>query len=344
MSLFTSAASIVGALILLCILVFFHELGHYAVGRFFGFGVREFAIGFGPKIVARTGKDGTVYSLRVFPLGGFCAFYGEDEVPNDDPRSFNNKAPYKRFLLQLAGPVMNVLLAVVLALAFINLYGSDIPVVTAVTPDSPAMQAGLLPGDVIRAVEGERVLHYSLPEAIATVKTPEVKITVERAEQVTVLTMTRQAKVEGGYGLLGIEWGRLKLPFWQTIGASFRFTFDFVKEILSALGSMFVQPERIATDFTGPVGTVAIIGQNITYGWSAILLMSCLLSVNLGVFNLLPFPGLDGGRMVFSAIEMILHRPVSQRIEGAIHAAGFALLMAFIIFLTFGDISRIVAG
>lgn len=344
LNIFASTASILGALILLSVLVFFHELGHYAVGRFFGFGIREFAIGFGPKLLSRVAKNGTRYSIRVFPLGGFCAFYGEDEVPDDDPRSFNNHAAWKRFLLQLAGPVMNVVLALLLALVFINRYGSDIPVINRVAPDSPAMVAGIEPGDIVRAVEGETVLVHSFADAMTTVDHPDVRLTIERAGQPLELTIQRTASAEGGYGLVGIEWSRLKLPFLQTFGASARMTFGFVREILNALQTMFVQPERIATDFTGPVGTVAIIGESITYGFSVILLMSCFLSVNLCVFNLLPFPGLDGGRMIFSAIEMIMKRPVSQRIEGAVHAAGLMLLMAFIIFLTFGDISRIVSG
>lgn len=335
------------ALLLLGVLILAHEAGHFLAARACGIGVQEFAMGMGPLLLKKTSKKGTQFSLRLFPIGGYCQFYGEDEdLP--DPRAFNRQPIWKRVVTVASGPLMNFIVAFLVIVLYMSAVGllAVVPNVAQVEPN--AQQAGLMPGDELIAVNGEAVTDTQLIAlAIDESAGESVTLTVLRDGEQMEIAVTPFYDEELGRYRAGFTFvqERVHVPLLQSIPFSVSYNVESVRLIASTLKNLVFKGEGV-NEVTGPVGTVYVI-QEVTQtgGLDVYLELIALISVNLGVVNLLPIPGLDGSRLLFLLVEAIRRRPVKRELEGAIHAAGFILLMGLMIVLTYKDImSFFVAG
>ncbi len=344
-SLFSEILSIIAALLLLSLFVMVHEAGHYGVGRLLGFKIQEFAIGMGPKIFGKE-KNGILYAIRAFPIGGMCRFYGEDEEAKDN-RSFGAQKAWKRFLVILAGPVMNLIFAFLFAVVALTAYGDIVPAVHSITEQgSPAQVAGMQPGDILYAVDGQRVEYYEdAVDKIRAVKGTDTVVTVIRDGEKKDIALHDIYNEKAGYNVIGINLTAARMPyrFFDAIGAAFPFVGSIVGEMFSFLGSLFTKGVQQG-DVLGPVGTITYIGYAVRTGFETVLRLAVLISVNLAVINLLPLPALDGGRLAFLTVEGIRGKPISQEKEGMVHFIGIVLLFALIIILTFNDIKTMLGG
>lgn len=319
------------------IIVIAHELGHFVTARLNGIKIHEFSIGMGPKIVKWQGPE-TLYSIRVFPLGGFVKMEGEDEA-SEDPRSFSNKKPYQRLLVLVAGATMNFVLAYVLLVIIMFGMGSASNRIEAVVVDMPAESSGLLPGDRIIEIDGVEITTWEqVIKGINDSDGKEITVVVERNEDLTViLEMLPELGPDGNYKI-GIQ-TMLEKRVDKSLGVAFdqfKMFFTDIFKFFTQLGSKEVQGELV-----GPVGIVSIIGQASEQGFWNLLFIAAYISINLGIVNLLPFPALDGGRIVFVIIEMIKGKPIDREKEGYVHFIGIVILMALMVFLVFRDISNL---
>ena len=343
------------ALLLLGIMVTVHELGHFTAARACGIAVRAFGVGFGPKIFSRKSKkSGTEYSLRAIPGGGFCAFYGEDDITGEqektDPRSFTIQPAWKRLIVMAAGPIMNFVLVFVAALIFFSAYGlpyegdTITTQIVSVTKDSPADKAGMLAEDIITEVNGE-VINGNFSEKItAWDGTAPLEVKVSRADGEHTLYMTPDyISTEGRYMIgvtmtqsVDVVWTRA--GFGKTVSHTADVCVDAGGAILTALKNLVTRGEGI-DQMSGPVGVISIIAeQTREYKMMGYLNMLIVISINLGLVNLLPIPGLDGCRIVFVVIEMILRRPVNRKVEAYVHLVGYIFLIGLMLFFTFHDV------
>ncbi len=325
-------------------IVFFHELGHFAVAKLAGIKVYEFSLGFGP--AAAVWKPGeTQYSIRAFPLGGFVKLAGMDEEPegedtiaSDDPRSFSNKPLRWRMGTIAAGPAMNFLLAAILFAIYFMMVVVP-PTIGMVEQNSPAHESGLMPGDEFVAMDGEPV--DSIDQVIDRIDQragEEMVLTVRRAGEIIEVTAT--PAVVNGEGRLGIDiMEKPQLPFLQSVGAGIVQTGVITRELITAIQQMI--SGAIEPEVAGPIGIVQIVGETARMGVANLLLLAAILNVNLGLLNLLPIPILDGGWLVFLGIEGVRGRPLDPKYRGVAGMIGLALLFMLMIFATFQDIMRL---
>lgn len=345
MSILTTILSILGALLVISLLVVIHELGHYGVGRLLGFKIVEFAVGMGPKLF-KFEKNGIIYSLRAFPIGGMCQFYGEDNAAENDD-CFNSKPAWKRMLVVLAGPVMNILFAVILSIITLTAFGDYMPQIQGFVEDVPsvAQQAGIEEGDFILAIDGRSIAYYNdVSNVIAAADGEEAVFTVERNGEKLDITVKNlyNAELERNYMGVTIAAARKSYSFPEACAGSFRYTFTMVREMFSFFGTLF-KGQIHSGDVMGFVGTIDLIGQAVRLGFETVLRIAVLISINLGIVNLLPFPALDGGRLVFLLFAIFGIR-INERVEGIIHAVGLIILLGLMVLLTFGDVSRLIGG
>ena len=333
-------------ILLLGILVAVHEFGHFIAARISGIEVMEFAVGMGPKIVGWTGKSGTKFSLRCIPLGGFCAFYGEDDVEGkskDDPRAYNKQNVWKRIFTVAMGPMMNFVLALVVAFGFFFFLGENttIPVVDALMEGYPAAAAGLLPGDRIIQVDNAAI-EDSAAVVAALSKGGEAKVTVLREGEEHTFTIVPKWNEEDQSYLIGIYFAqtRAKLDFLTSVRAGWDNCVRAGSAVFDALGSLFTKEGM--EQVSGPVGAVDAVAKAVkANGLDSFLFLLMLISVNLGLMNLLPIPGLDGSRIVFHLIEAVRGKPIKPEREAMVHLIGMLFLFSLMIFFTYKDIVRI---
>ncbi len=337
----TTLISILAAVIVIGVLAFVHELGHFWVARKFGFGVLEFAIGMGP-VLWKKEKNGVQYSLRALPLGGMCRFEGEDEAC-ESPTAFHKQAVWKRMLVVVAGPLMNILFAVAFAAVTLAVYGDYMPEIVDFAAVSPAREAGMQKGDVLLRV-GDKTLEYytEATNAILAAQRERCIVVVDRGGERVELTLYNIYSEAEGRNMLGvtIQPARYHFPLATCVGNSFHYIGELVKTMFGFFGNLF-QGEVRDGDLGGPVMIVDVIGQAVRLGFETVLRLTVLLSVNLGVVNLLPLPALDGGRLVFMLVEAVRGKPMAPEKEGLIHLIGFAMLMALVVFLTYKDVVRL---
>lgn len=341
------------AILLLGILIAVHEFGHFIAARITGIPVKEFSIGFGPKVAQwKSKKHETVFTLRPIPMGGYCMFYGDTEDDpkgemKDDPRNYNNAAVWKRMLSVASGPLMNFVLAFVVAVVLMAAYGGEAaqPYIQSVTENAPAAQVGFQAGDVfvkvgdISATEGDS---QALINAIQASEGKPVVIKVLRNGQEMEMTVTPALDEASGKYLIGIVISATgPLPLSQILPGAWDCCVEASGAILNALGKLVTTGEGF-NDAAGPVGVVQIVAQQTQeYGLVVFLNLMVIISINLGLVNLMPIPGMDGSRLIFMLIEAIRRKPVSQRIESAIHLSGYVLLMGLMLFFTFRDVGRL---
>ena len=342
------------AIAMLGLLITVHEYGHFIASRLTGIAVKEFSIGFGPKLIQwKSKKHETLFTIRPIPMGGYCMYYGDetDQQNADDPRAFDKAAVWKRMLSVFCGPLMNFVLAFVVAVALMAGYGVTVaqPFVESVEANMPAQTAGIQPGDVLLSVDGQALSPGdagTLPDAIKAL--PEggsISLRVKRGEQTLSLSLTPVLDAAENRYRIGVMVSAVKpLQTGMIIPAAWDSCVYASHIILDSLGKLVTTGEG-ANDAAGPVGVVQMVAQQTQRGGLEIFLnLMVIISINLGLINLLPIPGLDGSRLVFMLIEAIRRKPVNRRIESTVHLIGYALLLGLMVFFTFRDVGRILGG
>lgn len=339
--------STVLALIIFSALIIVHELGHFLLAKYNGITVTEFSVGMGPRLLSHVWGD-TRYSLKLFPFGGSCMMVGEEEE-SDEEGSFGSKSVGSRIAVVAAGPVFNFLFAFVLSAVIVSAMGYDDTIVN-ISPGYPAAEAGMQSGDEIIKIGGERVYLYREVSLYNNMHQGEAaEVTYRRAGR-TYSTYLEPEKDESGYYRFGFvkENARTRGNVFQVLKYSVLELRYWLKATVESLSMLFRGMVSI-DDVSGPVGIVGAIGDvyeaNRADGWYYVVLsmmmMSIMLSVNLGVMNLLPIPALDGGRLVFLIIEAIRGKAVPQEKESMVHFLGFVLLMGLMMLVLFNDIQKI---
>ena len=347
--------SIILFLTIFVIGVISHEFGHFLIGKSNAICVVEFAVGMGPTLFPFR-KGETKYSLKLLPIGGACMFDGEDGVMAEngeaDEHSFLKANVWARIATVFAGPFFNFVLAFVFSLIVVAFNGSDKPVVQQLMEGSAAEEAGILPGDEIVRINGEKIHLYrevSLISAMNQGETLEIRIKRD-GEMQDVTIVPRYDAQDGRYyiGLRGageyfkcnplqvFQYGVYEVRYW-------------VKATYKSL-MMLLQGQATKDDVSGPIGIAQFVGDTYDevkdYGISSVVFtmmnIIILLSVNLGIMNLLPLPALDGGRLVFMFLEVIRGKPVSPEKEGLVHFAGLVVFMILMVFVMYNDIMKII--
>ncbi len=351
--------SIVYVLIVLGGLIFFHELGHFLMARVFGMGVTTFSLGFGPKLLKYTyGK--TEYCLSIIPLGGYCALVAEDsteELPEGftEKESFALRPAWQRLLVVIAGPLANILLAWFICWGLAFGYGQQhvLPVIGKVVENSAAAQAGIQESDKILAINGNAIKDWTaMSEAISASKGALMQVQLLRAGKEEEISLKAQAAVHKNifgedvhtYAIGVRSAGEIHLSpvsFWDSASVGAKRTWEMVE--LTWMGFVKLFQRVVPLDQVGgPIMIAQMVGQQAERGLAPVLALAALISVNLGILNLLPIPVLDGGHIVFYTFEMLFRRPVPARVRNILAQVGFVLLIGLMLLATFNDIWRIV--
>ena len=339
---------IVLAILLFGFIVFFHELGHFLLAKKNKIDVDEFAVVMGPALFQKTYK-GTRYSIRLLPIGGYCAM-GEDEEATDSPNNFNNKSVWARISVIAAGPVFNFILAWIFSVILIFMIGYDQPVIGSVEDGYPAAEAGLQEGDrVVRIGDKNIHIYREISAYLQFHPDEDVVLIYERDGEEHTVTLTPKMDEELGYERIGLassgntkanlltafQYGTYEVKYWIEV------TLDSLRMLVTG---------QIGVDqLSGPVGIVDVVDetyqQSRSYGAYVVvaqmLYLAILLSANLGVMNLLPLPALDGGRLVFLFVEAVRKKRVPPEKEGYVHFAGIVLLMLLMVVVMYNDIQRV---
>lgn len=335
-------------------MIFIHEFGHFFTAKLCGIQVNEFAIGMGPTLF-HFQKGETRYALRLFPIGGFCAMEGEnEESPNE--RAFNQKPVWKRFLVVMMGAVMNLLLGLILMMILLLQQSAFSSTTISQFSDNSAMQAaGLQTGDTFVSVDGYRIYgDKDLTFSLATANPDSVDIIVNRGGQsVTFQNVKLNSQTINGKSYVSLDFYVKPIPknLGTLISKSVQDTISTVRLVWFSLIGMLTGKFGL-NDLAGPVGAAQAIGEAVTSGLAQsfvsglnnVFYMMMLLSVNLGVFNLLPFPALDGGKLLVLVVEGIRRKPLNQKYVGWVETAGLCILIGFMVLITYSDIIRLITG
>ncbi len=362
-------------IIVLAVLIFVHELGHFLAARLCGIRVDQFKLGFGPKIVRWT-RGETEYGINLIPFGGFVKIHGEN--PDDEStqgadaaRSFVNKSRWKQALVLVAGVGFNFIFAWLLYVIGFMSGMTVVPddfskyadrmeheriMITYVSPDSPAATAGFKPGDVIDAVTGSMPTSED-PRTIQDIQEfidlsgsgggEKIDFSISRPDgHVSISVVPAEGLVEGKHAIgIGMqEVSDLRLPVISAIVEGFRYMIVMTRETVVGLGGFLINIFRGTADFSdvaGPVGIAGIVGDAANLGFVYLLMITALISINLGVINLIPFPALDGGRLLFVAIEGVIRRRIPMKVANTVNAVGFILLMILMVVITYKDVARL---
>lgn len=322
------------------ILIIIHEFGHFIAAKLLGVRVNEFAVGFGPKLFSKKLGE-TNYAFNLIPLGGYCAMEGEDEESADD-KAFCNKAAWRRFLIVIMGATFNLILGLIIV-AIILAPGEMFATTTIAefTQNSSSEQSGLEIDDKIIEVDGRKIFTtYDLSYAFTNVNDGKIDVLVKRdGEKVLLKDVSFDSEEYDGISYLTVDfkvYGEKK-TFVTYIKQTVKTSISYCAVIWRSLIDLISGKYGISA-VSGPVGTAVVIGNVAKQSLKNILPVMALITINLGLFNLLPIPALDGGRLVFILYEMIFRRKVPAKAEGLIHGIGFAILIAFMLFITLKDI------
>jgi len=341
------------ALLILGFITLAHEFGHYIVGRLCGIGIVEFAVGFGPKLLGFTRK-GIKYSLRLLPMGGFCAFVGEDGE-NPAPNAMNNMPVWKRFLTIAAGPVMNFIAAFIFCVILLCnfMVAQYQPRIAQIYENTPAAVSELQEGDIVTHVNGEAISYdtagmETARSIILDAGDQEVTLGVERDGEQLEIALTPAPVVDEASGQtyyqLGIAFGSRAFTFGEAVRNAMGYMLDFMRALVLSLRDLVFHGTGV-DEMRGPVGIVSFMSDTIsTSRMYGVVYLVFFLSLNLGLMNLLPLPGLDGGRLIFLIVEGIRRKPIPPEKEGMVHGMGLMLLFSLVIFITYKDIIRLITG
>ena len=336
------------AILLFVIVIIIHEFGHFIVAKLCKIKVNEFSVGFDPQLFKKKIKD-TEYSLRLIPFGGFCAMEGEDE-DSTDPNAFNNKKAWQRFLVVAAGAVFNIVLGFVIAFIIVvpkQQYAST--TVSKFDENAVSCNYGLKTGDEIVKVNGRSIVSsYDLSYVLSTDEDGTVDMVVKRNKEKIALdnvkfkTTTFDEGTRNERNVISLDFYVVPIEktFSSVISQTFKTTVSYCKIVYMSLADL-ISGQFGLSEISGPVGIVQAVSDAAKQSLSSLLIISLLITVNLGIMNLLPLPALDGGRLVFILIEMIFRKPVPKKYEGWVHAAGLIILLIFISVVTFSDILKL---
>ena len=353
-------SSILCFVIIFSIVVVSHEFGHYLLARANGIRVKEFLVGFGP-VIFKFKKGETVFKVCILPLGGACVYDGMDEIDKDeqsedenripDRSKFPSAKPWAKIATLVAGPLFNFILGFIVAFIMVNMILIREPVVTEVIEGGAAEAAGLLPGDKITAIDGSRIYLYDELSVYTTLyRGGDTELTVDRNGEKLDIVLTPYYSEEYGrymFGIINDSYVEELKGFdaFRYTWYEMRYNVIMVWKSLGALITGRLSRENVA----GPVGVVNMVGDIIEetspYGWQTVLVnmlnLMLLLTVNLGIFNMLPVPALDGGRLLFALIELVRGKPVPPKKEAYVHLAGMVLLLIIVVVVFFNDIHNI---
>ncbi|MDH7638007.1 RIP metalloprotease RseP [Sphingomonas oryzagri] len=351
--------AVISFLLVIGPLIFIHEMGHYLVGRWCGVKAEAFSIGFGKEVVGWTDRRGTRWKLAALPLGGYVRFAGDMNpasqpspewlsLPAEERRqTFQAKPVWQRFLIVLAGPATNLLLAVLLFGGLLATYGEPFtpPVVAELMPHSAAAKAGLKPGDRIVSIDGEAMRRFQDIGFYIELR-PDTDISVEldrdgRHLLLPVRTGVTEDKtshtrlgvlgvMSGGGGMRPVPLAELPALSTDYAWGAFKSTFVGIAQVIGG--------ERSAKELSGPIGVARVAGQVADMGWFPLIALMAVISINLGFINLLPIPMLDGGHLIFYIVEAVRRKPVEPQVQEWAFRSGLALLLCLMLFVTFNDL------
>lgn len=342
------------AVLLFGLIIFVHEFGHFFTAKLSGIKVNEFAIGMGPKIFSKKGKE-TQYTLRLLPIGGFCSMEGEDES-SDDKRAFGNKPIWKRMIVVVAGAVMNILLGLVLMAVIVCQQDLiAIPEIAKFAENSQLEAAGAMIDDRIISIDGYAVYtDRDISFALSIANPESVDIVLERSGEKIALNGIQLSAMalDNGRQAVQIDFNIYGKPktFGGVITKTFQDTYSVIRMVFASLKGL-ITGQFGFNDVSGPVGAAQAITKAASAGLETgfmsavnnIIIMMTVISVNLGIFNLLPLPALDGGRFVFLLIEGIRRKPIPVKYEGYVNTIGFVLLIGLMVVVTFKDVWQLFA-
>lgn len=334
--------SILLTLLIFAAIIIIHECGHFFAARLCGVRVNEFAIGMGPTLL-RFGKKETRYSLRLFPIGGFVAMEGESDQSND-PRAFCNQAVWKRMIIVCAGAVMNLVLGFVIILA-LTIPNKTLASTTIAefSKGASTEASGLMVGDEITHINGRRMwVDSDIIFALSTDEDGVVDMTVRRDGEKVSLENVVFTKENGtlviDFKVVGKQRGLI-----NTLGYSLGKTASIGRLIWISIGQL-VTGQAAISDLSGPIGTAQAVGEATKAGMSTVMNLFAFITVNVGIFNILPIPALDGGRLVFLLFEAVTRRRIKPEYEAYVHFAGFVLVILLFVFVSYQDIVNLIRG
>ena len=324
---------------MLLVLIIPHEWGHLIVAKLCGVRVNEFSVGMGPLLFKKQ-KGETQYSVRLLPLGGYCSLEGEEEAV-DDPRSYSSKTPLQKIAILLAGVTMNIIIAILAMTLAYAISGIPSNTLSAVTPDSPAAEAGLQAGDKIIEIDGTKIRDW---DSVVTAvdgyhEGDKMEIIYRRDGKTQEVFLTPDYDEENQRYMVGVVAGTTRNPL-MCIKSGFTSTWEMNKMMLMTFQSMIRKGVK-SDDVAGPVGLVRVVGQASSYGIASYLMLLALVSLNLAIFNIIPIPGLDGGKIFFILLKLISGGRITDDMEYKATVAGMALLLALFVLVTYNDIMNI---
>jgi len=350
-------------LIVIGVLVFVHEMGHYLVGRWCGVKADTFAIGFGKEIVGWTDKRGTRWKICMLPLGGYVQFAGDMDPSGmkskewlslpaaERNQTFQSKSLWQRAAIVFAGPAINFLFAILIIIGFVIAYGTSatLPVASQISPNSTAAAIGMKPGDRVISVDGQKIeLFEDLRQKIMLLPEKNVEIVYERDGQRIVREGKTGVQIlkdrfgnEYRLGLLGMSSSEVQ---WREVSpleapvVAVQKTIGIVDQITTTLGQV-ITGKRSIKELGGPLKIAQVSGEQFKLGLESFILFVALISINLGFINLLPIPMLDGGHLMFYAIEAVRRKPANAKVQEWAFRSGLALVMVFMLVVTFNDLS-----
>lgn len=333
------------AIVFFGVIIALHEFGHFITAKLFGIRVNEYSIGMGPALLKKK-KGETQYSLRLLPIGGYVSLEGEDEV-SEDPRAFGNQKAWKRFIVIAAGATLNVILGLLLICVMIGMDGeTPSNVVSGVSTHMAAAENGVREGDKILKINGTRVfsardLYYDLYRDDDGVYDITLKRDGKRLELSGV-----EVEYDAEEGFCDFIVGAKPAKFLTVLPDAVTETVSMTKLVWLSLLDM-LRGQYGLKDLSGPVGTINIVAQTANdavrqSNYSSIIFILAFITVNIGIVNLLPLPALDGGRLLFIFIEIVVRKPVPKKFEAVVHAAGLVLLLALMALITFSDIWKLI--
>ncbi len=331
--------TIVYALIMFCILVLVHEGGHFIAAKSVGVKVNEFAVGMGPVLLKKQ-KGETQYSVRLFPIGGFCAMEGEDD-DSDDERAFGRKPAWAKSIIIVAGSFMNLLLAIIILAGIVIYIGMPTTKIDSFSDISPAKEAGLVAGDKIVSIQNQNIDDWGdITNAISSQNGETVTIGVQRDGQNLSFTMGLVTEEGTGRKIVGIMPEVSRNPFTAFVKGA-ESAWVMTVKMVEVLGQL-ITGEVSTKELTGPIGITVAVGDSMKYGFVYVANLAALISLNLAIVNMLPFPALDGGRLLFLIIRKVTGRAITDELEAKIHLVGIMLLFGLMIYVTWQDIGRFI--
>jgi len=319
------------------IVVVFHEFGHFFIAKIFGIKVHEFAIGMGPKLF-KINKGDTDYTLRLLPIGGYVKMEGEDEY-SDDLRSFSQKPVGVRMAVIAAGAIMNFILAIIVFSIYAYNVGVPTTTINEATEKLPAYEAGLRAGDTITSINNFDVNSWEdIKTSINASNGKEITVKVIRDNKELEFTIKPVMDSETNRLIIGIS-PKMTKSLLLSIKNGFENMAMILGLMFQFIGMLF-KGNVSSGDISGPIGIVVLVGEAAKSGFQYVLYVAGFISINLGFFNLLPIPALDGSRLVFLLVELVRGKPISQEREGFIHFIGFVFLIVLMIIVAYKDIIK----